>query len=66
MAIDSVLTSDGESDSEPTDQNALSLLTEVMNFEINEKWKKKICQRQYVDLNKLYYVRNDHQVQMFV
>ena len=64
--VDSVLSSDGESDSEPTGLNDLGLLTELLNDEVSDKWKKKIYQQQYVDFNKLYYGRDDHQVHMVV
>ena len=64
--VESVLSSEGESDSEPTDLNDLGLLTELLNDEVTDKWKKKLYQQQYVDFNKLYYDRDDHQVHMVV
>ena len=63
--FDSILSSNGASDSEPTDLNDLGLLTELLNDEVNDKWKKKY-QQQYVDFNKLFYGRDDHQVHMVV
>ena len=59
---DSVLSSDGESDSESTDLNDLGLLTQLLNHEVNDKWKQKIYQRQFVDFNKLYDGRDDHHI----
>ena len=64
--VDSVLSSDGESDSESTDLNDIVLLSELLNHEVNYKWKKKIYQRQFADFNKLYYGRADHQVHIVV
>ena len=40
--FDSILSSNGASDSEPTDLNDLGLLTELLNDEVNDKWKKNI------------------------
>ena len=44
----------------------LGLLSELLNDEVKDKDKKKIWQRQFIDLNKLYYGNDDHQVQMSV
>ena len=62
--IDSILESDGESDTEPNDLGDLGLLTELINDELDEKMKKKILSREYVDFNKLYYGTKDNDVQM--
>ena len=65
LDVNTILDSDGESDSD-SELDDLGLLTELINDEVNEKWKKKIWKREFVDFNKLYYGKDESQVQMFV
>ena len=64
--LDTILESDGESDSDTNDLDDLGLLTELINDEVKDKWKKKIWKREFVDLNKLHYSKDDNEVEMVV
>ena len=66
LDVNSVLNSSDDSDSEHNELDDLGLLSELLNDEVKDKDKKKIWQRQFIDLNKLYYGNDDHQVQMSV
>ena len=67
LDINSILNSDdGESDSDNNDLADLGLLSELLNEEVTDKWKKKIWQRQFIDFHKLYYGKDDSHVEMVV
>ena len=69
LDVNSVLNSSDDSDSESSEHNELDdlgLLSELLNDEVKDEDKKKIWQRQFIDLNKLYYGNDGNQVQMSV